>query len=212
LTSIVIWGGFYHDIIESAQKAKESYLIRGKLDEIRNQNIILIAENDSLKENMVIIKSDMGNIKDNNRRLTSLLEPFIERAKLRYPEFEDQEALKKLASDVAKMQPKMEFLENRTRSWVDNSKNLFHTVYFFRSQYSVGVWDVSIKLAFDKPFILVNADIHGGFVVEQGSRLAITPDSTGFSFTTLHLREGNYIKIEIESQESIKIVSMDLQP
>jgi hypothetical protein len=136
----------------------------------------------------------------------------LERARLSYPGFEDQAALRKLASDVAKMQPKMIFLEDRTKQWVDHSTNIFHTVYFFRSQYSIGVWDVRIHLVFDKPFVSAKPDIGGAWVEDQGSSMRIAPDSTGLSYAMLHLREGNYIKIEIESRAPIEIISKDLRP
>ena len=211
LTTAVIWGGYIYEKTQSAAAAADSRSIQGKLDRIQDQNTLLITERDSLKEHMATMKADVGGIRDDNRKLSSLLEPFLQRARLNYPGFDDEAALQKFASYVARMQPKMIFLEDRSNRWTDHSTNLLHTVYFFRPQYSVGVWDVTIQLAFDKPFTSARADIGGAIVEDQGSRLTTAPDSAGVSYWVSYLREGNYVKIEIESQASTKIISMHLQ-
>lgn len=219
LTTVVIWGGYYYDAMLSVTQGRESEAIRANLDEIqrqndeiRDQNTLLLVERDSLKAHVAAIRTDMGSIREDNQRLNILLGPFLQRARLNYPGLGDQTALQELASDVAKMKPKMIHLEDRTRQWKDHSTNLLHTVYFFRPQYSVGVWDVSITLAFDKPFVSANARIGGGIVEDQGSRLTIASDSTGLSYATVHLREGNYIQIEVQSHAPVNIILRDLKP
>jgi hypothetical protein len=150
-------------------------------------------------------------VETSNRRLTELLEPFTDRARLEYPGWSDQEALQKLASEISKMQPKLVFWDH-TEPLRDSISNLFHTIYVFRSEPATGLRDVQVRIRFDRAFVTITERKSGAFVEEQGTRITIDPDYTGFHYITGYLKEGNDINIEVVSEEALKIVSKILLP
>jgi len=115
-------------------------------------------------------------------------------------------------TEISKMQPKIVFLDNGTKHWNDPATKLSHTLYFFRSNYAVGLWDVQIHLSFNKRFLSATAGPVGGIVDATGSRLTIKNDSTSFLYTIPYLKEGNNIRIEVVSERPLRIVSKGLYP
>jgi hypothetical protein len=171
-------------------------------EEIKEQNQLWLSQNDSLR-----VQID---------ELSQKLEPFLQMARTSYPALRDEEALTKLATEISKtlggMQPKIIYLSDKTKSWKDTNTNLLHTIYYFRSQYPVAVRDISITMKFDRTLLRAEGKITGAFVVEQESRMMINADSGGFTFVTGLLGAGNDIMIEVISNESLKIRSMQLSP
>jgi hypothetical protein len=200
-----ILGNYYFQSSESALNQSKLIEINEQASLIRDQNKLLLSQNDSLK-------IQMGKIIKTNQEITRSLEPFEEIARTKYPALNDQEALNRLVSDISKMQPKIVFLQNKTQQYRDPSTNLLHTVYPFRSQYPTGVRDIHIKLRFDGPFISATPGIGGAIAEEYGTQMRIDPDSSGFYYTTGYLREGNDIFIHVLSRKSLKVDSMSLSP
>lgn len=207
----LIWMQYYSQTRESALKNKESASVQSKLTEIKNQNQFLIGENDSLKTNLMVMKEDMRQMRENDQELASLLEPFTKTARIRYSGINEQLALQKLASDISKMQPKLVFLD-QSQPRRDSITNLFHTIYMFRAQPSGGLRDISIKIRFDGVFAQAVAKIHGAMVEEYGTQMISDSDFYGFSYTTNYLREGNDIIIEVISRNPLKATSLALSP
>jgi hypothetical protein len=121
-----------------------------------------------------------------------------------------KERAEKLASDISKI-PKLFFL-SQTQPRKDSHTNLILVRYGFRSQPSGGLRDVLIKMKFDGVLEAVDAKIRGAFVEEYGTRISIDVDSSGFSYSTGYLREGNDIVIEVISKKELNILSMHLSP
>lgn len=198
LTSVVIWGKYYYEGEESESVKKE---FRG----IKGQNEQLLNKNDSLK-------TLAREILESNKDLTLLLEPFRDIAHRKYPSLKSEKALEKLASDISRMQPRLVFLQDKTVQYQDPLTDLLHTHYLFRSQYPIGLTDVQIKIRFDARFLSAISRIQGAIVEEQGTKMRIDADSSGFVYTTGYLREGNDIIINVVSRTSLKISSIELSP
>ncbi|KPJ64251.1 hypothetical protein AMJ44_13105 [candidate division WOR-1 bacterium DG_54_3] len=172
-------------------------------EEIKEQNQLWLSQNDSLKVRL-------SEISKSNKELTALLEPFVKKARMNYPGWNDQEALQKLASDISKMQPKLIFL-GQTEPRRDSVSNLFHTAYGFRSEPTTGLSDVKIRIRFDGRFVTINGGKRGD-IVEGGGSMIIDPDSMGFYYTARYLREGNDIEIKVTSKSILKILLIRLWP
>jgi len=157
------------------------------------------------------LKAHLNEISKSNKELTTLLEPFTMKARISYPGFDDQAALQKLAYDISKMQPKLVFW-GQTEPRRDPVTNLLHMDYGFRSQYPVGLRDIQIKIRFDGRFVAVNPAIRGALVREQGTRIVVDTDSSGFLYTTGYLSADNDIIIKIISRKQLTVTSMDLSP
>lgn len=168
-------------------------------------------ESKSKAREFASLQSDFSEIKTQYETISNQLEPFITRARSEYPGWSDQEALQKLALEISKMQPKLVFL-GHTEPRRDSISNLFHTTYVFRSEPATGLRDVQIRIRFDRRFVTITERKSGAFVEEQGTRITIDPDSTGFYYITGYLKEGNDINIEVISKEPLKISSSSLSP
>lgn len=223
LTTVIIWGDFVREIGESKSKAREFAAtdsnfseIKKQYERISGQYELLRKDRDSLtakfSDENDSLRARFSEVETSNRRLTELLEPFINRARLQYPGWGDQEALQKLASEISKkMQPKLVF-SGHTEPLRDSISNLFHTIYVFRSEPATGLRDVQIRIRFDRGFVTITERKSGAFVEEQGTRITIDPDSTGFHYITGYLKEGNDINIEVISKEPLRILSRILLP
>ena len=195
---LAIWG---KDYLES----RESKAVKGTLIELTEKNDSLLKVNNS-------VQVLMEGLKESNKELTKSLEPFIRIASTSYPQLTNKEALDKLATEISKMRPKLVFIENRIGQYRDTLVNSLHTVYIFRSQPSVELRDVYIKIRFKEPFISASARKRGAIVLEQGSKLKIDSDSSGFVYNTDFLSNGNDIIIDVESKQPPKIITIDLLP
>lgn len=211
LISVTIWGTFIRDIKESKSTARDYADTKRNFDEIKTQNKTMSEHIQSLLNVKDSLTTRLNEIDNSNQKLTGLLEPFINRARLEYPGWSDQEALQKLASGISKIQPKLVYL-GQTTPQRDSISNLFHTVYVFRSNPTTGLTDVQIKIRFDRVFISVIERKSGAFVEEQGTQITPDPDSKGFYYITAYLKEGNDINIEVISKEPLRILSMSLSP
>jgi len=175
------------------------------LDEIREQNKRLLSQNDSLG---VQIKG-----------VSEKLQPFMQIARSSYPALNEEEALAKLVTEILhvsrtleQMQPKLILLTEKTKSWKDNN-SLFHTIYFFDSQYSVPLKNISIEMKFDETILDAEGRIiDGALVMDSGSRMVIANDKRGFTFVTGLLIVGNEIMIQVISNEPLNITSKRLFP
>jgi hypothetical protein len=175
------------------------------LNEIMAQNGRLLSQNDSLQVQI--------------RGVRERLQPFMDIATRNYPGLNEDQALAKLVthiSDISRtlehMQPKLIFLTDKTKSWKDNN-GLFHARYFFDSQYSIPLKDISIEMKFDGPVILVEGKIvDGAVVMDEGSRTVIDNDRKGFKFVTGLLIVGNEIMIEVISKDQLNIMWKRLLP
>jgi hypothetical protein len=184
LTVIIIF-------VNNAHQEQEIRDSRGKIDEIKSQN-------DSLEVQF--------------KRTTEKLEPFIRIARSNYPASNEEEALVKLETNISRalehMQPKLIMLTDETESWKDKS-SIFHTRYWFRSQYRVALKNVSIEMKFDVIILNVSGAIIG---TENRTKTTATKDKRGFVFVTDLLLVGDEILIDIRSNEPPNIVSMKFFP
>ena len=186
------WGAKF----ESAEKG---------LDKISEQNKRLLGQNDSLE---VQIKG-----------VSEKLQPFMQIARRSYPALNEEEALAKLVTDISHisrtlehMQPKLILLTDKTKLWKDNN-SLFRTRYFFDSQYSVPLKNISIEMKFDGALLHAEGRIvDGAVVMDDGSRMLIENDRRGLTFVTGLLIVGNKIMIEAISKEPLNLISMRLSP
>ncbi|MGB7063493.1 MAG: hypothetical protein WBF13_14245 [Candidatus Zixiibacteriota bacterium] len=221
LTTVTIWGDFAREIRESKSKAREFAATDSNFSELKRQYETISGQYELLSEERNSLaakfsdesdslKARFSEVENSNRRLTELLEPFVNRARLRFPGWSDQEALQKLASEISKMQPKLVFL-GRTEPLRDSISNLFHTIYVFRSQPTGALRDVQIKIRFDGRFVSITGRRTGAIGI---GREQMTPDqdSAGFYYTTGYLHEENDIKIEVISKEPLDTLSMNLSP
>jgi hypothetical protein len=202
LTVTLIW-------LEDYSQNKETASLRSNITKITDQNKLLISSNDSLKTKLSVIQQDIGQMRKENQELASSLEPFKNTARRSYPGINDQLALQKLASDISKIKPKLVFL-GQTELQQDSVSGLFQRSYGFGSEPTHGLSDVQIRIKFDGKFTKITPRIRGTWVEEQGTRVTIDPDSTGFYYITGYLKEGNHINIEVISKEPLRIVSMEL--
>ncbi|MCK4224487.1 MAG: hypothetical protein KAX39_04850 [candidate division Zixibacteria bacterium] len=208
---LITSGDFVHETKESKSKARKFASLQSDFSEIKTQYETIVNQYESLLGVNDSLKTKLAEIESGNQKLTALLEPFITRARSEYPGWSDQEALQKLASEISKMQPKLVFLDH-TEPRRDSISNLFHTIYVFRSEPATGLRDVQIRIRFDRRFVTITERKSGAFVEEQGTRITIDPDSTGFYYITGYLKEGNDINIEVISKEPLKILSRSLSP
>lgn len=204
LAPALIWGDYIHESRESAS-------LHGKLSTIVEQNQVLISEKDSLTARIRFVQNDVRELRGEREELASLLEPFQYRARTSYPGLDDHVALGKLASDISGMQPELVFL-GQSEPRRNSSTNLVHTTYGFRSRYPVGLRDIQIRVRFDARFAAVSHDMTGALVEQYGTRMIADADSSGFSYSTGYLREGNDIHIEVTSASPLRIMSLDLLP
>jgi hypothetical protein len=172
------------------------------LDEIIEQNKHLLSQNDTLEVEIETVSEK--------------LQPFIQVATRNYPALNKDQALAKLVTDISRtlehMQPRLILLTDKTESWKDTN-GLFHTRYFFDSQYPVPLKNISIEMKFDKPFIKAEGKIvDGAVVMDEGSRTVIDNDRKGFKFVTGLLIVGNEIMIEVISKEQLNIMWKRLSP
>jgi hypothetical protein len=116
----------------------------------------------------------------------------------------------KFASEISKI-PKLVFY-GQSKPRRDSITKLYYTSYTFRSEPSGALRDISIKMKFDGTLVGVNVNMRGAIVEESGTRKYIDTDSSGFSYNTGYLREGNDIFIEVTSKKQLKILSMNLSP
>lgn len=175
------------------------------LNEIMAQNGRLLSQNDSLQVQI--------------RGVSEKLQPFMQIATRSYPALNEEEALAKLVTDMSQisrtlghMQPKLLLLTDETKSWKDNN-GVFHTRYFFDSQYPVPLKNISIEMKFDAPIIQAEGKVvDGAVVMEEGSRTVIDNDRKGLKFVTGLLIVGNEIMIEVISKEQLSIMWKRLLP
>lgn len=175
------------------------------LNEIISQSGRLLSQNDSLQVQI--------------RGVSGRLQPFMEIATRNYPGLNEDQALAKLVthiSDISRtlenMQPKLILLTDKTKSWKD-SLGLHHTRYFFDSQYSGPLKNISIEMKFNG--VVVNAQgrvVDGALVMEERSRMVLDNDGRGLTFVTGLLIVGNEIMIEVVSKEQLSIVWKKLLP
>jgi len=210
LTSLNIWGYFFLEVGESRSEAREFEVYKSNFKEIKTQYESISGQYESLRDENDSLRTKFSEIESSNRKLTELLEPFINRARLEYPGWGDQEALQKLASEISKMQPKLVYL-GHTEPKRDSITNLFRTIYVFRSKPTTALRDVQIRIRFDGRFVFITGGRTGAIGI---GREHMTPDqdSTGFYYTTGYLHEENDIKIEVISKNILKISSMNLLP
>jgi hypothetical protein len=206
LTVTLIWWQRY-------SQNKEAASLRNDITNITNQNILLISSSDSLKTELRVMQQDIAQMRKENQRLASQLEPFMNAARRSHPGINDTLALQKLASDlskeISKIKPKLVFL-GQTELQRDPVSGLFQRSYGFGSEPTHGLSDVQIRIKFDGKFRKITPTIGGAWVEEQGTRVTIDPDSTGFYYITGYLKEGNYVNIEVISKDSLGIISMKL--
>jgi hypothetical protein len=127
------------------------------IDTISAQNKRLLSQNASLEVQI--------------ERVSEKLQPFMQIATRSYPALNEEEALAKLVTDIShvsrtleQMQPKLIPLTEKTKSWKDNN-SLFHTTYFFDSQYSVPLKHISIQMKFDTTILDARGKIIDGALV-----------------------------------------------
>jgi len=200
----VVWVQYVIQEKESEKQQSVAADIQKGFTEVKEQYELLHNENDS-------VKARLDEMSKREKELRALLEPFTKRAMMSYPGFNEREALQKLGSDISKMHPKIVFL-GQTEPQQDSVTDLLHTAYAFRSQYPVGIRDIQIKVRFNRRFVAIGHDIRGAIVEEQGTRMTVHADSSGFSYTTGYLREGNDIVIQVTSRKPLDITSMELFP
>ena len=201
-----IWGDYFH---QKAESEKESNATEERHKEMREQN-------DSLNAQIARVLDRNDSLRAQVGEMSEKLEPFMRIARVNYPAMRDEEALSKLARHISetldRMQPKIIYVPDKTKSWIADSTDLIHTVNYFRSQYSVAVRDISIRMEFDRPILGAKGKITGAFVVEQGSRTTIDKDNKGITFVTGYLSVGNDIMIEVVSREPLKVITRRSSP
>lgn len=176
-----------------------------QLEEISEQNKRSLSQNDSLQVHI--------------NGLSEKLQPFMQIATKSYPALNEEEALAKLATDISHisrtledMQPKLILLTDKTKSWKDND-GLFHNRYFFDSQYSGPLENITIEMKFNGEFLHAEGRVvDGAVLMEDASRMLIDNDSKGFTFVTGVLIVGNEIMIEVVSKQPLDTISMRLSP
>jgi len=79
------------------------------------------------------------------------------------------------------------------------------TQLVFRDRESRVLRDIKIDLKFDKPILSASYQFLGAVVIDQGSRLIPSEDSTRLFFSTSYLSPSNDICINIISRDSLDI-------
>ncbi|MCJ7459459.1 MAG: hypothetical protein MUP17_10755 [candidate division Zixibacteria bacterium] len=201
---IAVLGGILSLVVIGVNHLRQEQQIKdwGKsLYKITKQNDSLLSQNDSLEVRM--------------KDVSEKLQPFVQIATRSYPALNEEEALTKLVTDISRtleqMQPKLTLLTEKTELRKDNN-SLFHTIYFFDSQYPVSLRNISIEMKFDGTVLRAEYKINGAFVIEQGSKMLIENDKRGFIFVTGLLTVGNEIVIEVISKKQLNLISKRLSP
>jgi uncharacterized protein YoxC len=175
-----------------------------------------------LESNVDSLKSDIGLLRHGQDSVVSLLQPFVELAKVSYPGTPTVTALEKLAASVPdlqkgvnQLQAKLLRLPEKTTSFVNPETKLTHSHYSFRSQAGY-LRDLRIEMTFDDTLVSVlhrlGAASGSAMVMESGTRLTRNRNRKGFLFTTNELHPSNDVLIEVISMKPLRIVSESCSP
>lgn len=192
----------YSDLHKSYSELLKNY---EALDKRHSELVAHNKEFDKTQEQLVL----------DNQKLREQLRPILEAAQAKNPGVTESEALKKLLAELAKFQPKIEFLPNNTQHEIvaDSPHGPIRTKFFFQTRHPVVIRDARLNLTFDKPVRRVEVTLPNQMAI--GGEEIVRVDVTTSRHVVVRvdvLQEAGRLEVVVFSNAPVRLTKADIYP